>query len=231
MSRHGKSLNSKPLHFRERIAAPRVSCFLCPTVLLFTAEIKAISGIVAKIQCKSWEPTELTLSRDAHHSFLLPQGPAANVWNEEEVGIRSEQQNKHMIWIVSLPSHKQLKREILLVKGKKQNTFFWDHLGNSASFMFSSTAINLSTSTPNSLTRSTSYAPHGLRSFCNDRVTFSGHKPSTDVRIRNLNHVVPRVSSEVYPKCKYSKSWGGEPTGHSWLALIGVDYTAHIAWN
>lgn len=38
---------------------------------------------------------ELTLSWDAHRSFSLPQDPAANVWNEEEVGVGSEQQNKH----------------------------------------------------------------------------------------------------------------------------------------
>lgn len=59
---------------------------LSPTTLLFTAETQAISGIMAKLQCKSLETTEhpalswqLTWSCDAHHLFLWPQSPATDV--------------------------------------------------------------------------------------------------------------------------------------------------------
>lgn len=98
---------------------------------------------------KNSMPTELTLGWDAHHSFLLPQGPAANVSNEEEVGIWSEQQNKHMIWTVSLPYTSSWSEKFYLSKGKKQNTSERSFGKFSVSFMFRSTAVNLSTSTPN----------------------------------------------------------------------------------
>lgn len=81
---------------------------------------------------KNSMPTELTLRWDAHHSFLLPQGPAANVSNEEEVGIWSEQQNKHMIWTVSLPYTSSWSEKFYLSKGKNK-IHLRDHLGNSLS--------------------------------------------------------------------------------------------------
>lgn len=114
---------------------------------------------MAKMQCKSREPTEhpalaqsslwagMPIARFRCHRTQLQMFGMKRRWELDQ------NSKTNMIWTVSLPSHKQLKREISLVKGKKAKYIERPFGKFSVSFMFSSRAVNLSTSTPNSLTR------------------------------------------------------------------------------
>lgn len=154
MSRHGKSLNSKAFALQRGKCSPQShSCSLCPTVLLFTAEIETISGIVAKIQCKSWEPTELTWSWDAHHWCHRVQLQKLRMKRRWEW----DQSSKTNSWSEQFlsPHTSSSSEKFYLSKGKSK--IHWEIISEILCPLhppvLSSTAVNLSTSTLNSLTR------------------------------------------------------------------------------
>jgi len=111
---------------------------LSPNVL-FTAEMQAISGIMAKMQCKSSDAAEhraltrpLTSSCDALHLFYdcrvqLQMFNTKRRWESDQkskTNTRSE--------LLPSPDATSSSREISPVRAKKSNTW-GDHLGNSPS--------------------------------------------------------------------------------------------------
>lgn len=114
---------------------------------------------MAKMQCKSREPTEhpalaqsslwagMPIAHFRCHRIQLQMFGMKRRWE-------LDQNSKTNTWSEQFlsPHTSSSSEKFHLSKGKKQNTLR-DHLGNSVSFMFSSRAVNLSTSTPNSLTR------------------------------------------------------------------------------